>query len=189
MNFGSIDGRGSLNRNRIIKFEKFSDPDWKIVEQERSRSLKMWLRLSLVLFYSAVQDIVHCAGNAHLVRHMFPVLSYLRIFCPWMGTFDTFQGFSEKYENVWNELFHVILQIIFVSYNDNHGQRRRYKRHCKRFDNSCYQYHHQCIANWSAVIMLQVLIDRSGEKRCKNICFVFQHLSLALRFYAGPPQI
>ena len=29
----------------------------------------------------------------------------------------------------------------------------------KRFDNSCY--HHQCIANWTAVIMLQVLIGRS----------------------------
>ena len=28
--------------------------------------------------------------------------------------------------------------------------------YCKRFGNSCY--HHQCIANWTAVVMLQVLI-------------------------------
>ena len=32
--------------------------------------------------------------------------------------------------------------------------------YCKRFDNSCY--HHQCIANWTAVIMLQVLIIHIG---------------------------
>jgi len=37
---------------------------------------------------------------------------------------------------------------------------------CKRFDNSCY--HHQCIANWTAVIMLQVLIGHSGEMRCEK---------------------
>jgi len=35
----------------------------------------------------------------------------------------------------------------------------------KRFDNSCY--HHQCIANWTAVVMLQVLIGHSGQKRCE----------------------
>jgi len=28
--------------------------------------------------------------------------------------------------------------------------------YCKRFDNS--RYHHRCIANWTAVIILQVLI-------------------------------
>ena len=38
--------------------------------------------------------------------------------------------------------------------------------YCKRFDNSCY--HHQCIANRTAVILLQVLIGHSGEKRCKK---------------------
>jgi len=29
-------------------------------------------------------------------------------------------------------------------------------------------YHHQCIANRTAVIMLQVLIGHSGEKLCKK---------------------
>jgi len=41
VNFGWIDGSRSLNRSRILKFEKFpdSDPVSKILEQERSRSL------------------------------------------------------------------------------------------------------------------------------------------------------
>ena len=38
---------------------------------------------------------------------------------------------------------------------------------CKRFNNSCYR--RQCIANWTAVIMLQVLIGHSGEKRCEKM--------------------
>jgi len=38
--------------------------------------------------------------------------------------------------------------------------------YCKRFDNSCY---HQCIANWTAVIMMQVLIGHWGEKRCEKM--------------------
>ena len=38
---------------------------------------------------------------------------------------------------------------------------------CKRFDNSCY--HHQCVANWTAEIMLQVFIGHSGEKRCEKM--------------------
>ena len=42
-----------------------------------------------------------------------------------------------------------------------------YKQHIANIsDNSCY--HHQCIANWTAVIMLQVLIGHSGEKRCEK---------------------
>jgi len=39
--FGCIDCSRSLNRSPIIKFEKFLDPDSSILEQERSRSLKM----------------------------------------------------------------------------------------------------------------------------------------------------
>ena len=42
-NFGWIDGSRSLNRSRILKFEKFPDPDLKILEMERSRGLKKWL--------------------------------------------------------------------------------------------------------------------------------------------------
>jgi len=34
MNFGCIDGCRSLNRSRILKFEKNLDPDWKILEQK-----------------------------------------------------------------------------------------------------------------------------------------------------------
>ena len=34
----------SLNRRRIFKFEKLPDPDSKILEQERCRSLNKWLR-------------------------------------------------------------------------------------------------------------------------------------------------
>jgi len=47
--------------------------------------------------------------------------------------------------------------------------------YCKRFDNS--RYHHRCIANWTAVIILQVLIGHSGENRCekmKNALISFQ---------------
>jgi len=47
--FGWIgDGSRSLNRSRILTFEKVqdpdSDPDQNILEQDRSRSLKKWLR-------------------------------------------------------------------------------------------------------------------------------------------------
>jgi len=50
MNFGYIDGGRSLSRSRIFKFEKILDPDAdsKILEQGRSRILKMWLRPSMV---------------------------------------------------------------------------------------------------------------------------------------------
>jgi len=41
----------SLNRKRILKLEELPEPDpgpdLKILEQERSRSLKKWLQLSL----------------------------------------------------------------------------------------------------------------------------------------------
>jgi len=39
VSFGWIDGTWSLNRSRILKFEKFLDPEPKILGQERSRSL------------------------------------------------------------------------------------------------------------------------------------------------------
>ena len=38
--------------------------------------------------------------------------------------------------------------------------------YCKRFDDYCY--HHQYVANWTAVIMLHVLIGHSGERRCEK---------------------
>ena len=43
LNFGYIDGSRSLNRSCIPKFEETSDPDpvSKILEHERSRSLKL----------------------------------------------------------------------------------------------------------------------------------------------------
>ena len=44
LNFGCIDGSRCFNRSRILKLENFSDPDSKILEQERSRSVKMWLQ-------------------------------------------------------------------------------------------------------------------------------------------------
>ena len=41
LNFACIDDFPSLNRSRILKFQKnCSDPDSKILEQEQSRSLK-----------------------------------------------------------------------------------------------------------------------------------------------------
>jgi len=46
VNFDWIDdGKRSLNRARILKFEKYPvpDADWNILEQERCRSLKKWL--------------------------------------------------------------------------------------------------------------------------------------------------
>jgi len=39
--FGFLNCSRSLKRSRILKSEKFPDPDLKILEQERSRSLKM----------------------------------------------------------------------------------------------------------------------------------------------------
>jgi len=44
IDFGWIHSSQSLNRSRILKFKKFLDPDSKTLEQERSRSLKKWLR-------------------------------------------------------------------------------------------------------------------------------------------------
>jgi len=46
MNFGCTDGCQSLNKSPILKFEKNSDPDLdsQMLEQERNRSLKMWLQ-------------------------------------------------------------------------------------------------------------------------------------------------
>ena len=38
--------------------------------------------------------------------------------------------------------------------------------YCKRFDNSCY--HLQCIANWTAVILLQVRMASQEESAVKN---------------------
>jgi len=50
-NFGWIDYTSwSLNRRQILKFETFPDPDSKILEQERSRNLKKWLRPLLLDF-------------------------------------------------------------------------------------------------------------------------------------------
>jgi len=51
INFDLIDDVSrSLNRSRILKFENLLDPgpDSKILEQERSRSLKKWLRPPLL---------------------------------------------------------------------------------------------------------------------------------------------
>jgi len=50
VNFGWNDGSRSLNRSRILKFVIFPypDPNSKILEQERSRSLKKWLRPPLL---------------------------------------------------------------------------------------------------------------------------------------------
>ena len=45
VNYGWIDDCSrSLNSSRILKFEKLAEPDSKILEQERSQSLKNWLR-------------------------------------------------------------------------------------------------------------------------------------------------
>jgi len=61
----------SLNRSRILKFEELPDPDPdpKILEQERSRSLKKWLRTRLPLpqtervgFSSGVDVDQRCTG-------------------------------------------------------------------------------------------------------------------------------
>ena len=54
----------------------------------------------------------------------------------------------------------------------------------KCFDNS--SYHHQCIANWTAVIMLEVLIGHSGEKRCEKMenakgCFGSDEVAWSIR--------
>jgi len=52
LNVGCIDDYRSLNKARILKFEKIAnpdpDPDSKLWEQERSLSLKMWLQQPLV---------------------------------------------------------------------------------------------------------------------------------------------
>ena len=64
LNFGRIDGSRSLNRSRVLNFEKFPDPDpdWKILEQERC--LKMWLRPPLLgrAFKAAMHNPLAACG-------------------------------------------------------------------------------------------------------------------------------
>ena len=58
VNYGWIDDCSqSLNRSRILKLKKFPEPDSKILEQERSRSLKKWLRP--LLPYSTSTSAAH----------------------------------------------------------------------------------------------------------------------------------
>jgi len=47
----------SLNRSRILKFEELPDPDSKILEQERSQSLKKWLRSPLLTIIAERENI------------------------------------------------------------------------------------------------------------------------------------
>ena len=57
-------------------------------------------------------------------------------------------------------------QSVFGSYNENYGQSKTIQlTYCKSFDSSCY--HHQCIVNWSAVILLQVLIGLMEKNAAK----------------------
>ena len=63
-NFGWIDSCPSLNRSWILKFENLPDlgPDLKILEQERSRSLKKWLRS--ILIYSRYKiEVLYYPGT------------------------------------------------------------------------------------------------------------------------------
>ena len=54
----------SLNRSRILKFEKFLDPDSKSLEHERSRSLKMLLRPPLVYIQLSFENAFGCFRGA-----------------------------------------------------------------------------------------------------------------------------
>ena len=65
--FGYRDGFRILNRNRILKFEKTSDPDSKISEQERSRSLKMWLRRPRVARSVLVRHRIESYPNSKMI--------------------------------------------------------------------------------------------------------------------------
>ena len=56
LNFGCMDGCRSVNRSRILKFEKLPDPDSKTWEKERSRGLKMWLRPPLLYLWPIPTD-------------------------------------------------------------------------------------------------------------------------------------
>ena len=62
--FGCLDCNWSLNRSRILTCQKFPDPDSKILEQERGRSLKKLLRPPLVgMQWHAIrtkQDVSYC---------------------------------------------------------------------------------------------------------------------------------
>ena len=59
--------------------------------------------------------------------------------------------------------------------------------YCKHFDNSCY--HHQYIANWTAVIMLQVLIGDSGERRCEKMKNAITLLRMLIQFDIYKPKL
>jgi len=64
VNFGWIDSCPSLNRSQILKFKNLPDlgPDLKILEQERSRSLKKWLRS--ILIYSRYKiEVLYYPGT------------------------------------------------------------------------------------------------------------------------------
>jgi len=49
LNFGCIDGSRNLNRSRILKFEKTSEPDPDAKFWKQERSLKMWPRPPLAI--------------------------------------------------------------------------------------------------------------------------------------------
>jgi len=95
VNYGWIDDCSrSLNSSRILKFEKEPDsdpdPDWKILEQERSRSLKKWLRPNLfpyTLFLRLIQThVLYHKGNLSFSLHlMLIVLTWSTSKCPLLG--------------------------------------------------------------------------------------------------------
>ena len=53
LNVGCLDGYRSFCKSRVLKFETFLDPDSKISQQERNRSLKMRIWPPLVCQYDS----------------------------------------------------------------------------------------------------------------------------------------
>jgi len=66
--------------------------------------------------------------------------------------------------NFWLQILNLIMNITAKGNDTNDN--------CKRFDNSCY--HHQCIANRTAVILLQVLNGHAGEPAARSLQFYLQ---------------
>jgi len=60
--------------------------------------------------------------------------------------------------------------------------------HRRRFDDSCY--HHHCIVNWIAVILLQVLMvsqEKSAVKNEKQVISWFIKIDLKQIYYSYSP--
>ena len=164
-NFGWIDYTSwSLNRRQILKFETFPDPDSKILEQERSRNLKKWLR-PLLLDFSEKEGFGKKSGgfSAFWWIWFYKIMLY-RI---WIGFDNLVLNFFATFSFV-SELsitaFHLCISFSGVSHihwnytlclpcNQTIGMlysdaRYKFALLCRPIMSSIYQIWNSCEVHW-----------------------------------------